>query len=470
MPELPQQPAGGQVQVNTAFPKPPIEPGAATEAAGAMGQAAEQMATEIGVKLNEVRRTNQVNLAEAEYRERADDISYQVLRDPKYRSDPDGARAQVSSQLEPLQAEMRAKYPAADWDGMLTKNMTVWGDSRARVVSRAAIGNLETDTKDEIKAHSAMAINARLTAADPADGVREVNQHRQMIDVAEKSGLLSKGEADLDRTEFEFTLSKAVYEDWAQKNPGVILAQDKPPAGVLPDQWRSERDKAISNIEFSQKNANAVVEAQLGGLAQDIIKKAANNQPYGGDLETYMAKGGSQKLYEGLTGQQWIRSNPTLRDSYIKTIEASGPEELPFILDGANTARGAQNLSSADLAMVNSAAIRHKSEGMDAQKAAEAEGLKELRDEFIPPGKIAGTYEFGTPKVDWEGLEKTYNSYLLNHKHDVEGALKATREKYKKYMIGGDAGLKDAAGRLMGGAPAPTAAATPAGVEPRLVP
>jgi hypothetical protein len=168
MPKLPQQPAQGGIE-GANFPRPPIAPGSAAETAARNSEAVENMATELGTRINEVRRATDFNLGEAKCREQADDLSYNILRDPKVRADPDAARAALTDPLKPLQDQMRQKYPMADWDGGLTRNMDIWGSSRVKVIGYHAIENRSQDAKDRLDLGAAAAIHSALTSADPKD-------------------------------------------------------------------------------------------------------------------------------------------------------------------------------------------------------------------------------------------------------------------------------------------------------------
>ena len=449
MPELPQIAAEGGIQT-AGFPKPPIAPGEGVEGLHQASEATEGMATELAVKLNEIRRTTQFNMAESDYRQQADDISYKVLRDPKTRSDPDAARTAVATQLEPVQAQIRANYPAADWDGMLTRNMRIWGDSRTRVVGHAAIDNLEQDTKDEIKAQTPRAIADALTLSDPKDRQAAVSNHLQLIKTAETGGLMTKGEADLERATFQFQLQKGQFMQQSRANPAQTLLLDgaHPPEGVLPE-WVDEAKKlSIDQLDSTKRLAEADASQRVGALWTQAMTSGSE-----ADWEKYRAGGGSEEIYEAHTGRQFIRPSvdPGLRDSYIAKLQNSRSEDTPFIVDEAEQAYRNGALGSKDLAQVTSEAMRVKSFNNTADKKAEIQWRDDVLSEYVPKGTDPLTKMFSgmTPKVNMTALDAAMNDAWTRSKGDPVKAKKMVDDKFKEYMIHGDAATKGSVDRLV---------------------
>ncbi len=105
-------------------------------------------------------------------------------------------------------------------------------------------------------------------------------------------------------------------------------------------------------------------------------------------------------------------------------------------------------MSPSDFAMVSSAGIRRKSEGMDAQKAAEAQGWLDILSTFRPAGKIGAMPDFG-PKVDKTRLRATWDAALLNNKHDVNKAKEQVDKELGTYIRNGDRALKSSINRLV---------------------
>ncbi len=188
--------------------------------------------------------------------------------------------------------------------------------------------------------------------------------------------------------------------------------------------------------------------ADRGKLEAQIVQAKAGGQPIGGMLSDYMAHGGRQEFYEAFTGQQWIRSNPVLRDSLISDLKDAKPEDVPYILQRATEYKGAQQLSASDLAVVSSYGIKQREIGADAQKAAEAQGWSDTLAKYRPGGKMGGIPDFG-PKVDETRLRATWDAALLNNKHDVGKAKEAVDKELGAYIRNGDRALKGSVNRLV---------------------
>ena len=413
------------------------------------------MATELGTRIAEVRRAAQFNLAEADYRSQADDLSYGIMRDPKLRSDPEAARTALRQQLAPLQQKMRDTYPMADWDGMLSRNMEFWGESRVRVLGHAAIDNLEQDTKADIKAGSTAAITRALTAADPRDRQAAVTNQLQSIRNAYQRGLLTQGEAQLEAQNFEYALNKAQFDQYARQNPGQVLAMQKPEytdqGGVkhtiLPDWLVEGKTKAIDQLESTGKAIDAEVSAQRGQLEAQIVQAKASGQSNSGMLENYMAHGGRQEFYEAFTGNQWIRSNPALVQQFTQQLKDAKPEDIPYILQNATMMRASQAMSSTDLATISAFGMKQHQIAGDVQRQRIIQAKSDLFKEFIPLGtSTMGIPAFG-PKVNAEMLNQSWDAALAANKNDPDKAKEQVETEFKKFRLKG-AALKGALDRI----------------------
>ncbi len=104
-PELPQQPVSGGIELS-GFPKPPIAPGAAAQAGAETGEDVGRMATDLGVRLLELRRTQQFNEGMSENANSTEDLRLKILNDPAVRNaaDPQAAAQTAFKQgIEPIQ-------------------------------------------------------------------------------------------------------------------------------------------------------------------------------------------------------------------------------------------------------------------------------------------------------------------------------------------------------------------------------
>ncbi len=151
-------------------------------------------------------------------------------------------------------------------------------------------------------------------------------------------------------------VNEKLFNQFAHDNPGQVLAMQTvpdaktvlprwvmdaaPTSTILPEWLKSAKAQAIEKLDSQGKAIDASVSADRGKLEAQIVQAKAAGQPINGMLSTYMAHGGRQEFYEAFTGEQWIRSNPALRDQFISQLRDVKPEEVPFIIDQAAMSRG----------------------------------------------------------------------------------------------------------------------------------
>lgn len=451
MPELPQIAAQAGIELPgwPRFPRPQVEPGAASRAAETLGQSAGNQITELAVRLNEIRRDTQFNMAATDYDTRSDMIAHNLLRDPKFRSDPVALQSEFQKQVAPINEQMRQQYPAADWDGRLTRNMGLWSARKSDLLAMHGFTNQVEDTEKEGDVYAVQAqIGASDPSKDPADRAAIAQHFRDWVGRQQARGLYTQGAADQLVTKFDVELRDRNFDQFARDNPGNVLAMTKPPEGILPEKLVQAKKAAIDQLESQGKAIDAQVAAQRGQLEAQIVQATATGQPTDGMLNDYMAHGGRQEFYQAFTGEKWIESNPSLVRSFTDRLNLAKPDDIPFIMEEAAMMRGSQTMSSADLATVAKVGIARKAQGMDAQKAAEAQGWADLLGEYRPAGKMGGMPDFG-PKVDETRLRATWEAALLNNGHDVTKAKEQVDKELDAYKRKGDKALKGAVGRLI---------------------
>ncbi len=153
-PELPQQPVEGGISL-PGFPKPSIEPGEASRAAGDLGVETGRMITEMAVHVNDIKAQVQGNAANSEYVNRMTDTAQTILDDPKFRTnfdlkDPNSAPNEFNRRMAPVRAEILEKYPMGNRYGALARNMDIDFAHSSRLIQHRAFINDQEDTEASV--------------------------------------------------------------------------------------------------------------------------------------------------------------------------------------------------------------------------------------------------------------------------------------------------------------------------------
>ena len=450
MPELPQIPATGDVQIPD-FPKPQIGPGAGGQALiRGVGDVA-GMVTDVANHAIEIRRDTQFNEAAISYDTQTDSIAHQLLRDPKFRSDPDAAQAEFNRRIEPLADQMRQQYPSADFSGRLTRNMGLWGQRKQDLVSLHAFNNQVEDTAKEGEVYAAQ---AQLGATDPnkppeiqeaiAQHFRDwVKRQGPGTKDAPGRGLYTQGEADLMTATFDRAVAKGRFENGARQNPAQTLLLDSahPPEGVLPEWVDAAKKLASEQLQAGSRAAVADADAKIGGLAQNAMALAG--QP--GEAAAwakYREAGGEEKVYEAHTGRQFIRPviDPALTDSYIKQIHNLPPDEIPYKLDEVGELFRQGAIGSKELQQINAEGARATRENATAEKQTDIQWRNSELAKYVPKGTDPmARFGIGSmaPKASRAALDSAIDAAIANpqNHHDPVKMSKEVDDQFRKYML-----------------------------------
>jgi hypothetical protein len=456
MPELPQIEAGGGIQQPN-YARPPIAGGEGVSGLREASEATENMITEMAVHVNDIKAQEQFNAATSDYANQSMNTAQDVLDDPKFRTDRVAASDEFMKRMASVKTDLLATYPMANRYGALAHNIDIAFKSNSRVIQHRAWMNDGEDTLAKVKGSEAMALaNATNPLFDEAQQSQFYHDYiGGLIMPAKTSGLMLPGEADALQNHYMYAVNQKLFENYARANPGQVLAMqavpeakdvlpkwvmDAAPSSVILPEWVDQAKKAATEkLESTQKAVTADVEARTGALATQAIKSGTLD-----DWNKYMAAGGEQKVYESYTGQQWIRSNPELRDQLIGEVKAAKLEEIPLIEEHAAMLRGTQILSNDDMREFSTIATQQKKLAGTAEARAQKNWQDDMFDEFIPKGTNPMTRFLGsmTPKVDKTSLARDLNRAWVNSKGDRAKATELIEKQYAPYRLKGGADMK----------------------------
>lgn len=348
MAELSQINPGGAIDV----PRPAYFPRG--NAAQSVAQDADQVmghAAALGRHFLEMRRLTDFNSADAEFTGAADQVTADVMTDPRLRTDPDAARAEVLTRLQKAGGDILQRYPHGDVNGLLARNFEIHAQSRARTAFLSAVGNYEQDVKQRAEASGAAALQTALSAADPADGARAAANHLQLLDALEKMGLHTPGDTQILKAKFNQALAIGQFENFAQAHPAQVLTMTAPPEGIDPEHFDRAQRIAHNALESGQTAVDAAMAKRRGDTELALMQKAAAGEPIGGDLENAMAHGDvSPRFYEAYSGHPYRPASDPIAlkslDDGIMDGHVDRTTVLSAIASGVVNARDAAVLDS----------------------------------------------------------------------------------------------------------------------------
>jgi len=467
MPELPMIPAEGGIQ-QANYARPPIAPGAGVEGLREGADATESMIAEMSVHINDIKAQEQSNAANSEYVNKMTDTAQDILDNPKFRTDRIAASDEFMRQMAPVRDAMLVKYPMANRYGALARNMDIDFAHSSRVIQHRAFINDQEDTENNVVGSKPMAVaNATNPKFDEPTQARFYHDYiGGLIKPAVDSGMIMPGKGAALQNAYMYEVNQKLFENYARANPGSVLAMTTipdakdvlpkwvmdaaPSSTILPEWMDAAKKQAVEKLESTGKAIDASVAADRGNMEARIVSAKNNNQPVNGLLNDYMAHGGRQEFYEAFTGEQWIRSNPSLRDSLIGQIKAAKPEEIPYILESATMYKASQQLSGTDLAAVAQVGVQAHKAGATEEARAQKNWVDSMYDEFVPKGTNPMSKFMGsmTPKVDRTALAHDLNKAWSDAKGDPVKASEIIEKQYAPYKLKGSADIKGAYDRM----------------------
>src|SRR5579885_904874 len=389
---------------------PPQGPGAAAQGIGRVAAEMEDKAESLGRHLAYMDRANQFSLANSEFVDRMDELvrgPNGVLLNPKLRADPNAAREAVLTQAQAISRDVLSKYPSADHDGLLSRNMTIRAASYARGVFGHALANQEQAVKEGADAAAAAAVNTALNASDPRDRQIAVNDYVTLLQHHVEHGLFTPEEAELRKQKFNQQLDMGGLQKLIAANPSMAVTELHSPdfterhRFITPQQRLELQTRADTALAEPARLAEAQFRNLRGNLLEQLYNKAASNTLSGADL---------QRAYESGISRDDLRA---LAPGFTPS-EASDPAALSHLRQAITEAPLELNVED-----IHAAVASHTISATDAPQL-----LADLRRNQ----KQAHDYVGGIALTMWPRLQQE-----LTKAPDI-AAMPGEREEYRRHL------------------------------------
>jgi hypothetical protein len=397
MAEIPIIPADASIDIPNVV-RPPIEPGAGVEELSNASEALANQAAALGMHFKRIRQQIQFDQADGEAAEMMDQARAKVMLDPQFRNDPQAAQAETTRQLGEIGDQILQKYPYADANGALSKNLAIRSSHYAFSNFLDAHVNQERNLRDQSEAIGDQTVSyAANPASDPREVATRVNNYAGeggRIDQDVAAGLFTAGEGQLRKQLFNQKLATAQFQTQAFTNPEDVLRMPAPPPGVPPEAFEQTVRLATDRLEAGQNAIEVDLKQHQAAAEQEIANDAQNGQPIGAKLEAFgahfSAAPGGREFYEAYSGHPYRQQGDPAIAKQLSDGIMDGTADRVTVL----TAMASNGIDARQAALLNAELQERDRASKTTMGAAEDRSWRDIESAirssyFTDPGTLS---------------------------------------------------------------------------------